>query len=223
MTTSKTKFEGTTINHHERISSSKRTMINNTVDQLVDNNTIGKSHHHSTRSSKLKHNYQISKPESGSEEIYTTPLNNEGIKISSSITQKQRVKQREGIGDYINEDADEESTAIRAIMTKTKTPTERVHRLLTSSNNSAIHLQQQDMGDHYSSNTKQHKNRSKTNGKYHQELDEGNIYRWRLFMYILTITILAFVIYRFLLAIWPKPKKTFMEKLIDDLSNFFTP
>jgi hypothetical protein len=85
------------------------------------------------------------------------------------------------------------------------------------SNNSAIHLQQ-GMGDHYHPNTKQHKNR-----RHHQELDDRNIYRWRLFMYILTIIILTFIIYRFLLAIWPKPKKTFIKQLVDDLSNFFTP
>lgn len=222
MTTSK-------INHHDsqyRISSSKRTTINS-VDQSVDNNPIVKTHH-SSRLSKSKHNCEISnlspsKGESGSEEVYTTPLYNEGIKTSSSITQKQRARQG-GMGDYINEDADEESTAIRAIMTKTKTPTERIHRLSSpSSNNSAIRLQQQGMGDHYHhSNTKQHRSRNKTTGKYHQESDEENIYRWRMFMYLLAIVILVFVIYRFLIAVWPKPKKTLIKQLVDDLSNFFT-
>lgn len=223
MTTSK-------INHHDtqyRISSSKRTTINN-VDQSIDNNPIVKTNH-SSRVSKSKHNCEIlnqspSKGESGSDDVYTTPLNNEAIKITSSITQKHRTRQEE-IGDYNNEDIDEESTALRAIMTQIKTPTERIHRLSSpSSNNSAIHLQQQGTGDHYhQSNTKQHRSRNKTIGKYQQDIDERNIYRWRLFMYILTITILAFVIYRFLIALWPKPKKTLIKQLVDDLSNFFTP
>jgi hypothetical protein len=169
-----------------RISSSKQTMINN-FDQLVDNNLTRKTRH----SSRRKH----SKPESGSEDIYTTSLNNKGIKLTSSISQKQGE-----IGDYINE----ESTGI---ITKTKTPIERIHQL--------SNLHQQGIGDHHHSN--------KTTRKYHQELNEENIYRWRLFMYILTIIILAFIIYRFLLTIWPKPKKTLMKQLIDDLFNFFTP
>jgi hypothetical protein len=213
MTTSNAKI------HHDtrhRIPSSKRTMMNN-LEQTIDQNLTTKTHR-SARLSKPKHNCEISnlKPESGSEEVYTAPLNNEGIKISSSITQKHRTRQ-EGIGDYIHEDADEESSAIRAIMTKTKTPIEHIHRLSSPSNNSAIRLQQQGMGDHYHHNTKQQKSR-----RHHHELDDGNIYRWRLFMYILTIVILAFVIYRFLMAIWPKRKKTFLEQLVDDLSNFFT-
>jgi len=187
-----------TTNHHD-IRSSKRTMKNN-FNQLIDNNITKKIHHSSK-----------SKPESGSDDIYTTPLNNEGIKITSpSIPQKQRTRQKE-IGDYINEDADEESTAIHTIMTKTKTPIERIHRLSIPSN-----LQQQGIGDHHHHSNK---NRNKTTEKYHQE----NIYRWRLFMYILTIIILVFIIYRFLLTIWPKPKKTLMKQFIDNLLNFFTP
>lgn len=213
----------------QRIISSKRTTKNN-FDQTIDDNNTTVLHqskiHHSSRLSKSKYNCEIpnissSKPESGSEEVYTAPLNNEGIK-----TQKQRTRQ--SMGDYIVEDADEESTAIRTIMTKSKTPVECIHRLSIPSNNSAIRLQQQGTGDHYHTNTKQHKSRSKTTGKYHrlieqQDLDEANTYRWHLIMYILIILILAFVIYRFLIAIWPKPKKTLIEQLIDNLSNFFTP
>lgn len=220
MTTSK-------INHHDiqhRISSSKRTMTNH-CDPLIETKT-----HVSSRTSKPKHNCEIpnlssSKPESIiSEEIHTAPLTNEGVQINSSITRKHRTRHG-GTNDYIPEDIDEESSAIHAIMTKTKTSTERRHhqQLSSPSNNSAIHLQQEGMVDHYQFNTKQHKNRNKTTGKYHQELDKKYVYRWRLFMYILILIILVFVIYRFLLAIWPKPKKTFMEQLIDDLSNFFTP
>jgi hypothetical protein len=193
--------------HHDtqqRINSSKRTMINN-FDPLVDNNPI--ISHHSSRPSK-------SKPESGSEELYPTLPNN--------LTQKHRVRQ--GMGDY----ADDES--------KIKSPIERAHRLSSPSNNSAIRLQQQGMGDHYHTNTKQHKSRSKTpaglNRKYQRLIEQQDLesayddktaYRWRLMIYILIIFILAFVIYRFLLAVWPKPRKTFMEQLIDDFSNFFTP
>jgi hypothetical protein len=187
--------------------------MTNRFDQLGDANPIVKVHPSS----------RTSKPESGSEEVHTAPLTNEGIKItSSSITRKHRTR-HDGTGDYVHEDADEESTAIRAIMTKNKTSTERNHELSSPSNNSAVRLQQQAMGDHYHLNTKQHKSRNRTPGRYHQELDETNLHRWRLFMYILTIVILAFVIYRFLLTIWPKPKRTLMEQFVDDLFSFFTP
>jgi hypothetical protein len=226
----------------QRISSSKRTtntMINN-FDPSVDTTVLHQSRtQYISKSIKQKDrcdtaNISPSKPESGSEEIYTAPLNNDHMKISSSVTQKQRARQ--GIGDYIGKDADEESTTACAIMNTIKTPTEHIHRLSTSVNNSAVRLQQQGMGDHYHTSAKQHKTRSKTtaalNRKYHRlieqhdleiALDERKAYRWRLFMYILTILVLAFVIYRFLLAMWPKPRKTFMEQLISDLSTFFTP
>ena len=151
----------------------------------------------SPRSSRLSK----SKPESGSEEVYPIPSNN---------------RVRQGLNDYINDEF------------KTKSSIERTHHLSTNSNNSAIRLQQQGMGDHY-----QHRNRSKTaHRKSHRLIeqqnheltfDEKNEYRWRLIMYIIIVLILAFVIYRFLIAIWPKQKKTFMEQLIEDLSNFFTP
>jgi hypothetical protein len=212
MTTS--KVNPNTTNHHDiqhRISSSKRTMTN-CFDQSVDANSIVKVHPSS----------RASKPESGSEDVHTAPLTNEGMKITSSINRKHRTRHG-GTGDYIHEDADEESTAIRAIMTKNKTPTERIHESSSPTNNSAVRPQQQAMGDHYHLNTKQHKSRNRTAGKYHQELDETNLYRWRLFMYILTIVILAFVIYRFLLTVWPKPKRTLMEQFVDDLFSFFTP
>lgn len=206
MSTSKvnpiSKVEVPTTNHRDvqqRICSSKRTTTN--FDPSVDT-TVFRTHHLSKSMKQKDTIISSSKPESGSEEIYTTPLNTT----------------RQGI------DVDEESI----VMNKNKTPTKHIHRLSTSVNNSAIHLQQQGMGDHYH---KQHKNRSKTttalNRKYHRHdleipLNERNVYRWRIFMCILTILVLTFVIYRFLLAIWPKPKKTFMEQLIDDLSSFFT-
>jgi hypothetical protein len=185
------------IHHHDtqqRISSSKRTTTNR-LDQSGDTNRIITTHH-------------PSKGESGSEEVHTAPLPNEGVKITSSITRKHRTRHG-GTGDYIHEDANEESTAVRAIMTKSKTPTE--------------HNQEQSMGDHYHLNIKQHKSRNRTPGRHHQESDETNLHRWRLFMYILTISILAFVIYRFLLAMWPKQKRTLMEQFVDDLFSFFTP
>ena len=194
------------INQHSdtqhRISPSKRTTTKH-LDQTIDANAIIKAQ-------------TSSKPESGSEEV---PLMNEEIKI----TRKHRTRHG-GMGDYIHEDADEESTAIRAIMTQTKTTSERIHQFSSPSNNSAIPLQQQGTGDHYHLNTKQHRSRNRTTGKSsHQEFEERNVDRWRLFMSIVTVLILAFVIHRFLLAIWPKPKKTLMEQFLDDLWNFFTP
>jgi hypothetical protein len=234
----------TTTNHNpyhhdtqQRIFPSKRTttkMINN-LDQSVDHHTttVHQSRiHHSTRSVKTKDNKisNVSKLESESEEVYTAPSN-----LSPSICQKQQLRQ--GVGDYGRkdniDDADEESTTV---MSKNKIPIEHVHRLSAPSNNSASRLQQQGMGDHYHISSKQHKSRSKTttalNRKYHRlieqqdldmTLDERNAYRWRLTMYIIIILVLSFVIYRFILTVWPKPKKTFIEQLIDNLSTFFTP
>ncbi|CAF1030996.1 unnamed protein product [Rotaria sordida] len=236
----------------QRINSSKRTtttaaMINN-IDQLIDNNVTvlhQSKTHHSSRLTKQKDKCEnsnissLSKLENTNEEIYTTPLNNEDIRISSSIKQKQQSRQE--IGDYIrkdsnNEDADEESTTVCGIRRKNKTPNEHIHPLSIPSNNSAIHIQQQGMGDHYHTSTRQHKSRNKTTGllnrRYHRlieqqdheiSLNERHAYRWRIFMYIIIIIILIFVIYRFLLAIWPKRKKTFMEQFIDELFTFFTP
>lgn len=156
---------------------------------------------HSTRASKAK-------PDSGSEEVHTAPLTNESVQI----TRKHRTRH----ADQIYEDADEESAAIRAIMTKSRAPT-------APSNNSAVRLQQQGMGDHYHLHPKQHRSRTKSTGRSHQELDERDLYRWRLFMCLLTIVLLAFVISRFLLAMWPKPRKSLVEEWIDDLLNLFTP
>ncbi|CAF3786757.1 unnamed protein product [Rotaria sp. Silwood1] len=232
----------------QRNNSSKRTtstMVNN-IDQLIDNNTTvlhQSKTHQSSRLTKQKDkceniNIPSSKPESASEDIYTTPLNNEDIRISSSIKQKQQPRQE--IGDYIrkdpNEDVDEESTTACAIMRKNKIPNEHIHSLSIPSNNSAVHLQQEGMGDHYHTNTRQHKSRSKTTGLLNRRyqrlieqqdletsLDERNTFRWHIFMYIIIILVLIFVIYRFLLAIWPKRKKTFMEQVIDEISTFFTP
>ena len=156
-----------------------------------------------------------SKGESGSEEIHTAPLSTEEVKI----TRKHRTRHG-GTGDYIHEDVNEESTAVRAIMTKNKVPTERNQECNSPSANN----QEQTMGDHYHHlNIKQHKSRNRTPGRYHQELDENNLHRWRLFIYILTIGILAFVIYRFLLTMWPKQKRTLIEQFVDDLFSFFTP
>lgn len=183
----------TTSKLHHHDISSSKRTMINNIDQTIDNNPII-----SPRSSRLSK----SKPESGSEEVvYPIPSNN---------------RVRQGMSDHINDEF------------KTKSSIERTHHLSTNSNNSAVRLQQQGMGDHY-----QHRNRSKTvHRKSHRLIeqqnheltfDEKNEYRWRLIMYIIIVLILAFVIYRFLIAIWPKQKKTFMEQLIDDLSNFFTP
>ncbi|CAF1245814.1 unnamed protein product [Adineta steineri] len=254
MSTSKVNPNNQHRDVQQRNHSSKRTMINN-IDPLLDNynnnataaavtdTVLQQSRiHHITRSVKQKDkcentNISPSKPESGSEEIYTTPLNNEHTKLSSCIHQKQRIRQR--IGDYIGQDADEESTAICTNMKRNKESNEYIHRLSTSINNSANHLQQQGMGDHYHTNSKQQRNRSKTtttpaalNRKYHRlieqddleiALNERNAYQWRIIMYILILLILAFVIYRFLLALWPKPKQTLLKQLVHDLSTFFTP
>ncbi|CAF4716336.1 unnamed protein product [Rotaria sp. Silwood2] len=262
MTTSKVNTNPTTISKIEttsnlnpynrdvqqRINSSKRTttMVNN-IDQLIDNNNTTVLHqaktHQSSRLTKQKDkcensNIISSKPESASEEVYTAPSTAEDIRISSSIKSKQQSRQE--LGDYRrkdpNEDADEESTTVCAIMRKNKIHNEHINPLSIPSNNSAIHLQQQGMGDHYHTSTRQQKTRSKTTGllnrRYHRlieqqdletSLDERHTYRWRIFMYIIIILVLVFVIYRFLLAIWPKRKKTFMEQFIDELSTFFTP
>ncbi|CAF3230171.1 unnamed protein product [Rotaria socialis] len=235
----------------QRISPSKRTAMINNLDPLIDNNNTTVLHQsktcHSSRSTKQKEkcenaNISLSKPESVSEEMYTTPLNNDDTRISSSIKQKQQARQE--MGDYIrrdpNEDADEESMTTYAIMRKNKTPNEHIHSSLISSNNSAMHVQQQQqqgMGDHYHTSTRQHRTRSKTTGllnrKYQRlmieqqdldtSLDEKNTYRWRIFIYIILLVVLAFIVYRFCLAVWPKRKKTLMEQFIDDIYNFFTP
>ena len=230
----------------QRNTSSKRTMTTrlNNCDQLVDGNTTalhrsrtqGVSRTNKQKDKFATSNRSPSKAESGSEEAYTASLNNGDVRISSLMSTKHH-----GMSDYIrkdsNEDADEESTAVCTIMRKSKTPIEHNHQLATPTNNSAILLQQQGTGDHYHyTNAKQYKSRSKTGGtlnrKYHRlidqqdfetSFDERNAYRWRIFMYIITILILVFVIYRFLLAVWPKRKKTFMEQFVDDISNFLTP
>lgn len=233
-----------------RTSSSKRptTMINN-FDPLIDNNTTTTLHGSKTsKSTKQKDkcentNISSSKPSSASEELYTTPTNNDDIRIATSIKEKQCLRQ--DIGDCIrkdpNEDADEESTTAYTIMRNSKTPHEHHHQSLISANNCAVHgqqqqQQQQGMGDHYYTNTRQHRTRSKTTGllnrKHHRSfeqqdhersLDETNVYRWRAFMYIIILAVLVFVIYRFSIGIWPKRKKTMMEQFIDNLYTFFTP
>ncbi|CAF1614656.1 unnamed protein product [Adineta ricciae] len=170
--------------------------------------------HHITRSVAQKDkngntNLSPSKPESGSEEVHTAPSHHERTKTSSP-------RSRLGRSDCIGQDADEESTVACTRMTKTR----------TSLNNSANQLQQQAMGDHHAI-SKHHRSR-----KHHrffeqqdQDLpfDQTNTYRSQLTTYLILILILAFVLYRFLLAVWPKPKKTFLEQLIDDLSTVFTP
>lgn len=169
--------------------------------------------------------------------IENNPLQPKSQHATRSTKQKQQSRQ-EMPGDYIrkdpNEDADEESTSVCAIMKKNQTPNECIHQLSIPSNNSAV---QQGMGDHYHTSTKQHKNRTKTTGlihrKYHRLIEEEeedlgtsfnerSVYRWRIFMYIIILLVLVFVIYRFLRAVWPKRKKTLMEQFIDDLTNIFT-
>ena len=143
------------------------------------------------------------KPDSGSDEVHTAPLIHETIPIN----RKHRTRQ-------IPEDADEESNGIRAIMNQSKSsPPERY-----SSNNSAI--QQQGIGDHLHS--KQQRIRNKISSKSHGDYEENEPNHGRLLMYLLMIVLLAFVIYRFLLASWPKPRKTWVEEIFDDLSSFFT-
>lgn len=148
------------------------------------------------------------KPDSGSDEVHTAPLINDMIPIN----RKHRARQ-------IPDDADEESNAIRAIMSQSKpSPPERY-----SSNNSAIRLQQQQqqgIGDHLHS--KQHKIRNKISSKSHGDYEEHEPNHGRLLMYLLMIVLLVFVIYRFLLASWPKPRKTWFEEILDDLNSFFT-
>ena len=191
-----------------RLSSSKRT-------------TTTTTHHldHSSRAMRAKHHAEFSrpstaKPDSGSDDVHTAPLINESIPIH----RKHRTRHVEAGGDEIIEDADEESTDIRAIMSQNKPPSERY-----PSNNSAIRLQQQGMGDHYHLHSKQqHRIRNKISSKSPLDVDDSDLSHWRVFLYLLTIVLLAFVIYRFLLTIWPKPKKNVLEQIIDDLSKFFT-
>lgn len=160
----------------------------------------------SLRTTRTKHHTEFShqstaKPDSGSDDVHTAPLINESIP-------KHRTKHHE-----IIEDIDEESAGIHAV----KSPSERY-----SSNNSAVRLQQQAMGDHYHLHSKQHRIRNKISSKSPIEFNENDLSHWRFFLYLLTIVLLAFVIYRSLIAIWPKPKKTMIEQIIDDLSKFFT-
>lgn len=100
------------------------------------------------------------------------------------------------------------------------------------SNNSAIRLQQQGTGDHHlSSSSKQHKSKSRISRKYHRptelcdvdpSLSTARVYRWRLTAHVLILFVLSFIIYRCILAAWPRPQKTWLIQLIDGLSTFLT-
>lgn len=150
-------------------------------------------------SSRKKHS--TAKPDSGSDDIHTAPLINETI-----VNNRRR---------QILDDVDEDES--RAIMSQSKpSPPERY-----SSNNSAIRLQQQAMGDHLHSKQQQ-RIRNKISSKSHGDYENDEFNHGRVAMYLLIIGLLTFVIYRFLLASWPKPRKTWFEEIIDDLNRFFT-
>lgn len=197
------KLDG--VNHFEvmpvRVSSSKRTTAPS------GDHPTSKSHY-GTRSARLKEKGETGvhrstmgtakKPDSDSEEVYTAPS-------------KQDKHPQED-----EDDAYEDSIVVRP----SRIRTEHLSPTSIPSNNSA-------MGDYYRSSSNPTKIRNKINRKYPQLLDERtldakNIYLWRLALSLILMGVLIFVIYRSLLAVWPKPKKSLLERAIDDLFGFFT-
>ena len=157
--------------------------------------------HYGTRSARLKETgvqRSSKKLDSDSEEVYTAP----------SKQDKQA------------QEDDDESIAVRPLSSRSRVRAEHLSPISVPSNNSA-------MGDYYRSSSKPAKVRNPIHRKYHRLLDERslearNVYLWRLALSVVLLGVLIFVIYRSLEAVWPKPKKTVLERAVDDLFAFFT-
>ena len=99
---------------------------------------------------------------------------------------------------------------------KVESDSEEVYVTASPMNNSAlIAAPSQAMGDH---SRAKHRVRTRKSDRTHlQRFDD---YRWLVYLFISVLFV--YLLGRVLIQLWPRPEKTFLERLIDHLSLFFT-